>query len=169
MTHTLFFFNKLNTWDKVTILFYIILSFGLWYYFDNTTLSENKRNILFFYSLGTQLFLIFFNYKSLRNLTVYFFWIAVGFIHLYIYFQQKYDPNLNFARGHSTTGLKNTIILLFLFQVLRILSIKVQKKELVNPARSNPKDLFGERSVTFIDFILFAIYYGLTIFLLNFE
>jgi hypothetical protein len=77
----------------------------------------------------------------------------------------KDDQVLANVRGHSATGLRNTIILLVLFQVLRFASIRLQGKELVAPSRGRT-DLFDERPVTFVDFILFVCYIAATILLL---
>ncbi len=166
MPQPIFYFDKLKTWDKVTIVLYLLLSIGLWYYFYNTASNKTQRNILLGYAFGTQLFFYFFNYKSLRNLSVYFFWVVVGIIHLFIYFQLKDNQTLLNVRGHSATGLRNTIILLLVFQVLRFISARTQGQELVSPSKGSTTDLFDDRRITFIDFILFFIYIGSTILLL---
>ena len=70
------------------------------------------------------------------------------------------------VRGHSATGLRNTILLLLLFQVLRFISVSTQGQELVCPSKGSRTDLFDERKVTFIDFFLFVVYIGTSIILL---
>ena len=162
---TIFYFDKLKSWDRVTIILYLLLSIALWYYFDNTTNSRSQRSLIFYYALGTQFCLYFFNYKSLRNLTVYIFWTLIGILHLLIYFQLKDNLLLENERGHAAAALRNTLVLLLLFQVLRFISVKTQQKELVCPSRVNKTDLFDERQVTFIDFVLFVIYLGTAIIL----
>ena len=165
MPQPIFYFDKLKTWDKVTIVLYLILSAGLWYYFHNATNTKIQRDILFGYALGTQFFFYFFNYRSLRNLTVYFFWVAIGIIHLYLYFQLKDNHALLNVRGHSAIGLRNTLVLLLLFQVLRFISARTQGQELVFPSKGSSSDLFDERRTTIIDVILFLVYLGSTIIL----
>lgn len=166
MPQPIFYFDKLKTWDKVTIVLYILLSLGLWFYFDNATNTKTQRDILFGYAFGTQFFFYFFNYKSLRNLTVYVFWVVVGIIHLYFYFQLKDNQALLNVRGHSATGLRNTLVLLLLFQVLRFISAKTQGQELVCPSKGSRTDLFDDRRITVIDFVLFVVYIGSTLLLL---
>lgn len=161
----IFYFSKLNLWDKVTILLYLLLSVVLWYYFDNTTSSKIQRKILFGYTFGTQLFLYGLNYKSLRNLTVYFFWIGIGVIHLLFYFQLKDNQLLKNFHGHSPTGLRNTLILLLLFQILRFISARTQGMELVSPSRGSTRDIFDDRRITLLDFIFFVVYVGSVLFL----
>lgn len=84
---------------------------------------------------------------------------------MFAFFQLKDNPELQNPRGHSATGLRNTIILLLLFQILRIISLKIQKQELVAPTRGSATDLFDERKITFTDFFLFTIYFVATIIL----
>lgn len=166
MPQPIFYFDQLKPWDKITIALYIFLTAALWYYFNITSSHQTQRDILLGYTLGTQLFLYFFNYKSLRNLTVYSFWIAVGFLHLFFYFQLRENTMLQNVRGHSATGLRNTIILLLLFQVLRFISARTQGQELVCPSKGSRTDLFDDRKITFIDFILFVVYIGTAMLLL---
>lgn len=168
MIKPIFYFDKLNIWDRITIAVYFLLTIGLGYYFICINDSTSKKTILLCYALGTQLFLYVINYKSLRNLTVYFIWIAFALVHLYFYSQLKDNPGLLNVRGHAATGLKNTIFLLLLFQLLRIISAKTQHQELVCPARGGHTDIFDGRKATFIDFILFAIYFGCGIWLNTF-
>ncbi len=166
MRQPIFYFDKLKTWDKVTIVLYVLLSAGLWSYFNSTTNTKTQQDILFGYAFGTQFFFYSFNYKSLRNLTVYTFWVTIGIIHLYFYYQLKDNQALLNARGHSATGLRNTLVLLLLFQVLRFISARTQGQELVCPTKGSWTDLFDDRRITLIDFILFVIYIGSTLILL---
>jgi len=162
----LFYFDILKTWDQATIFFYILVSLVIVGMYDNLDV-EGRKNLIFNYTIGTHFFLYLFNYKSLRNLTVYFFWLVVGFIHLYFYFQLKDNTNLFFARGHSATGLRNTLILLLLYQLLRFLSAKTQHQELVSPTRGGGTDLFDDRKVTFVDYTFFVVYVGSALLLYN--
>ena len=166
MKQSIFNFKKLNTWDKVTIGLYVLISLILWYYFENVTSNKTRRDILFSYSFGTQFFLYGLNYKSLRNLLVYIFWIVIGLIHLFIYFQLKDVAMFQRPGGHLATGLRNTIILLLFFQVLRFISLKTQGQELVCPSKYSKTDIFDDREVTQVDFFLFIVYIGATIILL---
>jgi hypothetical protein len=163
MTQPIFYFAKLKAFDKWTIGLYLILTFGLSYYFLSTGNIKNKRDIVFGYALITQLGIYGLCYKSLRNLTVFSVWFVIGLFHLYIYYYFRDDSSLDMLRGHSTSRLRNTIPLLFIFQVLRVISLKIQHQELVSPSRGFTTDLFDERKVNWLDFILFFIYYGYAI------
>lgn len=166
MKRSIFNFKKLNTWDKVTMVLYVLISIILWYYFENVTSNKTRREILFGYSFGTQFFLYVLNYKSLRNLLVYIFWIVIGLIHLFFYFQLKDVAMFQMPGRHIATGLRNTIIMLLFFQVLRFMSLKIQGQELVCPSKYSKTDIFYDRGVTQVDFILFFIYVGMIIILL---
>ncbi len=162
-TQSIFYFAKLKPFDKWTIGLYLILTFGLAYYFLSIENIEIKRNLIFGYALLSQLALYVFCYKSLRNLTVFIVWVFIGLFHLYLYYHLKDETTLQLLKGHSTTPLRNTISLLFIFQVLRFISLKVQHQELVSPSKGFTTDLFDERKVNWFDFILFLVYCGYAI------
>lgn len=160
----LFYFDNLKTWDKATILFYILTSFivlGLYNVLD----INSKKNLIVAYAIGTHFLLYLFNYKSLRNLRTYFFWLFVGLIHLIFYFFLKDNQNLSFVNGHAARALGNTALLVLIYQLLRFVSLKTQQKELVSPSWGGARDLFDNRKVTIIDFALFIVYIGLTMLL----
>jgi hypothetical protein len=160
---SIYYFDELKPFDKWTIGLYVVLSLGLSYYFLTELNVENKTDVIFMYGLGTHLVLYTFCYKSLRNLTVFFIWVLFGLLHLLIYLQLKDDITLQLFRGHSTTPLRNTIPLLLLYQVLRLLSLKKQGHELVVPNKISGTDMFHERRPTWIDFLLLISFWTLSI------
>lgn len=165
MTQKIFYFDRLTSWDQITIRCYLILTGILMYFFLTINSDSSNKTLLLCYTLGTQLFLYLLNYVSLRNLTVYLIWILFSVGHLYLYYQLKDNPTLLNVRGHAATGLRNTIILLVLFQLLRFISANTQGQELVAPTRVGRTDIFEGRRITIVDYILFAIYFGTTIYL----
>ena len=165
MLQPIFYFDKLDLWDKISIGFYLTVTAICVYFFLHENSSANNRTLLLFYTLGTQLLLYLLNYKSLRNLTVYLIWIFIAIAHLFAFFQLKDNPELQNVRGHAATGLRNTIILVLLYQILRITSLKTQKQELVAPTRGGTTDIFEGRKITFTDFALFAVYFATAIIL----
>ncbi|PTB97273.1 hypothetical protein C9994_03600 [Marivirga lumbricoides] len=153
MNKTIFYFEKPSKWDLVTILLYIALTAFIY-----LTNIPSKVDWLFGYSFGTHLFLYFFNYKSLRKLNIWLIWIIFSLIHIYLYREYVDISSLQMFRGPAAHGLQFTWLLLILFQVLRLLSIKIQNRELVAPAKSRT-DIWDNRKVTLVDFILFVIYF----------
>jgi len=150
----LFYFEELNSWDKIIIWFYGIASivFVIYNYWGA---DEHKADFLIFYTIFPQIFSYFFNYVSLRNLKSFFIWFGFGTLHIVFYFLVK--DNAIYDTGRAL--LLNTVILLLIYQVLRIISLKVQHQELVLPARGG-KDIFDNRSATLVDFVLLMIYLG---------
>ena len=166
MFHPIFYFGKLDLWDRISIAFYLTATVICGYFFLYNNSSATNRTLLLFYTLGTQLLLYLLNYKSLRNLSVFFIWIFISLLHLFAYLQLKDNPELQNVRGHAAMGLRNTIILLLLYQILRIISLKTQRQELVAPTRGGTTDIFEGRKLTIVDYVLFVIYYATT-FILN--
>lgn len=164
MKNKLIRFYKLSKWNIIIICFYVLLSFFLWSY-----CSENKittRETLFFYGFGTQFFIYGFQYRALRNFNYFLIWIVIAIIHFCVYLAIKDYPELAFVNYHAALGLRSTIITLLLFQFLRFLSLKIQDKELVAPARNSRTDLLDERRITIVDIICFIIFVVLTMFFL---
>jgi hypothetical protein len=159
MKHPIFYFALLKTWDIWTVFLYTVISICVFTTGVYTIGSANFKTVLFLYTFGTHFFLYLFNYRSLRNLTVYLIWILFGVIQLIAYFHLKDDSSLKMINGHAARGLRDTIILLIVFQVLRIISLNVQHQELVSPSRGGI-DLYDERQVNWFDNLLFIVYMG---------
>ena len=156
--------KKFTRWDKGSIITYLVISIlVLYYYWDRGKLEENSQLIIF-YSISTQLYLYLFNYRSLRNFKVYLIWFIIGLLHLFFYFQLKDLDSVQMINGNASQGLRNTVLMLVLFQALRFVSLKIQNLELVPADRSGFNDL-DERIISMVDYILFVIYFGMTAFL----
>lgn len=160
MMRPIFYFEKLKPYDKWSIGIYLSLTLVLFYFFLYSENNQTKHEIIFGYTLSTQLLIYPFCHKSLRNLKVYFIWLLIGIMHLYLYFLLKDDPTLIMPRGHATFQLKNTLLLLIIYQVLRFLSLKIQKQEFVCPERGLKTDVLGERKPNWLDITLSFIYFS---------
>lgn len=93
----------------------------------------------------------------MRNLKVYIFCCTIGILHLFLYYLLKENASLLGLKNNVVISLRNTIILLILFQILRFVSLKTQKQELVGVGRNN-KDVHSTREITRIDIILEVTY-----------
>jgi hypothetical protein len=140
-----------------------MLSLGLSYYLLTELNVDKKADVIFIYGLGTHLILYTFLYKSLRNLTVFFIWLLFGLLHLLAYFELKDNTALQMFNGHSTTPLRNTIPLLVLYQMLRLVSLKIRGQELVVPNKISRTDMFDERQPTWVDFVYLIIFWTVSI------
>lgn len=149
---------KPSPWNIVTMSLYTILSVGMLYYYAYAEFP--KADYLFIYGFGTHLFLYCYQYKALRNFNIYLFWFAVSIIQLAFYLRLKDEKSFFSPAGLSSAQpLRNTIILIILFQLLRYVSIQTQRKELVCPERSG-NDFYDNRKPTRIDYLCLIIYFS---------
>jgi len=149
---------KLSPWNIVTMSLYSILSVGMLYYYAYAEFPD--KNHIVSYTIGTHLFLYVFYIKPLRNFKEYLYWLTVAIIHFCFFLYLKDLPGFKMGNGNSVGNLlRNTLILLLLFQALRYLSLKIQGQELDCPSRS-PKDktTFDGRKPTLIDYLCLVIY-----------
>lgn len=161
MEKPIFYFEKFNTWDVISIISYLLISIIVYF---QCTLSD--FGIVHMYAFITQFFLITFNYKSLRNLSVYYVWLVIGGIHLFVYFKLIDLPDLVGTHDHSAKDLKNTLIILGYYQVIRFISARTQGQEWVCPGGSFRYDFFDNRKITIIDKVLTGSYFALFFILL---
>ncbi|MBB4803070.1 hypothetical protein HNP37_003145 [Flavobacterium nitrogenifigens] len=155
--------SKLNKWNIITISCYVLLSFFLFSY--GALNKSNQKDILLFYGIFTQLFLYSFQYRALRNFNYFLVWTVIGVIHYCFFLFLKDLPSLVFDRNNFRAALilRNTLVTLLLFQFLRFVSLQIQNKELIMPAK-NGIDLYDERKVTILDIICFFVFLGVTVF-----
>ncbi|GEO05483.1 hypothetical protein AAE02nite_31470 [Adhaeribacter aerolatus] len=159
-------FEKIKLRDLIILILYLFGSLLIFYLADKKSLSE--ANVLIAeYSLITQLILYAFLYRSLRNLSVYFLWLLVAIMHFLMSFTFKGNLNDAMPGVQAANGLRDTIILLLLFQVLRFGSLYFQKRELIPPFKNRLRKVPEERTVTFIDFIAFFLYITVAIYLMQ--
>lgn len=71
----------------------------------------------------------------------------------------KNDYALQMSQGNPSALLRNTLILLILFQLLRFISLKMQHQEFVCPPKGGGEDFFDKRNVTGVDRLVFVIYF----------
>jgi hypothetical protein len=127
----------------------ICLCFSIYFLLIEPVVFGTRKPIVF-YSFGLYFLTLFFNYKALRNLNVWFIWIGLSVIQIGIYYKHGLD-NTDWP---AIRGLRNFWIYLIAFQILRWLSIKLQKKEFVTLAKMRT-DLYDDRKFTFWDGVLF--------------
>lgn len=148
------------------MFFYVLLSIEFCLFLTHAK-SETQNHSLYFYAFFTQLFLYGFFYKAMRNLKIYIFCLAIGMLHFCLYYLLKENASLISFHNNTIITLRNTVILLIIFQLLRFISLQTQKQELACPSSKN-KTVFHERYNTRIDTILLLIYLAATILLMFF-
>lgn len=156
MIKSLFYSTKIKVWEIGIMIFYVLLSVEL-FFFLRFAEGETQNHCLYMYTFFTQLFLYSLFYRAMRNLKVYIFCFTIGILHLFLYYLLKENATLIGLKNNVVISLRNTIILLILFQILRFVSLKTQKQELVGVGRNN-KDVHSTREITRIDIILEVTY-----------
>ena len=154
-----FYFDDLKNVDKVTLGIYIICTLALAIIYGLADV-ETIEKAIFTYIFGPQIYFIFFLYVSLRNLKSYLIWSCFGLLHLLLFVIFRYNSPLSGINGNPACLGVNTIILLLLFQCFRFVSIKFQRREFVNPAKSmNGKDLIEGTKVSALDYLISIVYF----------
>jgi hypothetical protein len=160
-------FEKLKPFDIVAIVIYSIFTLGvLVNYYLGT--AHSKQVMLIAYAVTAQIFMYFFLYVSLRNFTSFLIWSGFSFVHILMYLIFKGNSELIMVRGNPSFQLINTSVLLVLFQLLRYFSIKMQHREFVVPSKGGGKDLFENKEISPVDYVVLLIYmaswFGLTVY-----
>jgi hypothetical protein len=164
MQKPLLYFEKIKLWEIGIMVSYVLLSVEFCF-FLRFAKSEIQNQSLYFYAVFTQLFLYHMFYKSMRNLNVYVYCLFIGILHLCLYQLLKENASIINLQNNKIISLRNTIILILIFQFLRFISLKTQNKELVCISK-NKRDILDGREITRIDSILYAIYIATTFILL---
>lgn len=156
----IFYFEKFESFDKWSLGFFMVMSIALLAYLNFASSNTNKSTIIIGYCLVTHFCLYSLLYKSLRNMAVFIIWTAIGLLHLVLYFDLNSDLSSQLMNKVVTAPLKNTIVLLLLYQVLRIISLKIQDQELVSPHKNVIVESFDERDPNRYDKVLYFTYIG---------
>lgn len=122
--------------------------------------DERAYYVVVAYGLGTQMVLYAVLYKSLRSALAWILWLFVGGFHLYLYFQMRNDFFSGIYSYHATVPLRNTMILLVLFQLLRMASFNMQGRDLIGSWYRDKRDIYDAYIASNHDVILLLIYYG---------
>ena len=154
-----FYLKELTKTDKIAYIGYIIISLllSVFYFISG---NDTRNEILIIYATSTQFVIYFFLYVSLRNFRTYLIWFSFSFIHLLIYFLIRNSDAVQMQRGAAVSPMKNTIILLLVFQLLRFISLKLQNREFVVPPKGGGKDLIENKSISATDYLILLIYIG---------
>jgi hypothetical protein len=153
-----FYFEDLKDSDKVAIGLYAIFTavLILIFLFANALI---KQITLIGYIVLPQIFIYLFLYASLRNMTSYSIWFAFGLLNLIFYFIFRNDSDLQMARGNPSIALMNLLVLLWVFQILRYFSLKIQSREFFAVSR-NGMDLVENKEISSYDHLIGVIYFG---------
>lgn len=149
--------EELTLFDKWSIGIYLLMTILVVISYNRIDV-ETFQMVIIIYAGILQLCTYFVLCGYLRNFRCYMIWFGFSMIHLAMYFVMKGDQRLQMVNGNPAALLRNTFILLLLFQLLRYVSLKTQHKELVMINKSSDIDDFDHRNITIVDKILFLAY-----------
>ncbi len=152
--------DKLTKYDKVSTIVYLILTLII----SKITLIfsdvEIQKETIVIYGLLTHFSIYLINYKSLRNLKMFIIWTGIGLIHIFLFKYLSNNPVLMGNKRHAAFGLQFTIYFVILFEIIRIIHLKLFKYELVSlVGAGRSRDLWENRRIKTPDIICFFSYF----------
>jgi hypothetical protein len=157
--------EKLNLNEIRFVVIYIIISLLILICCNSNVGIEFKKILIIMYSFISQYLLVSFGYKSIRKLNFFLLSICIGLIHLGVYISNSNKTEYNFVNGSAFIGMKLTLFTIAFYYLLRVISLKIQNKELDCPTSSGI-ELLGYNRTTFVDGLLYFILYAAIMFFL---
>lgn len=148
--------DPLTNDDIYPIVTYIVSSAFFFSYTSSKLGTYQNDSGIWLYGIITQLLLYVYCYRTLRKRNSYLVWLCFALIHFGAYLLIYNSMSLKSQVGPGYTILRNTLPLLLVILLLRWISLKCQKKELIPVFRY--ADLYDNRKTTYVDLLLFAIY-----------
>src|SRR5690349_13751926 len=137
--------------DTYPIVIYVVLSGFIFSYVSSKLGTYQDGSGIWIYGVLTQSLLYVYCYRTLRKRNSFLIWLGFALIHFGMYLWINNSTTLNNQIGPGYTILRNTLPLLLVILVLRWISLKWQKKELVGFFRYDKK-------VSYLDLLLLLIY-----------
>lgn len=157
-------FDKPLKTDVILVVVYVVITLLLFlntYY--NSNFSGNKKIILA-YIVFSQMSIYSLFYRGLRNGYLFIVHVLLGILEIIFWQIFRDEPQLQFEIGFAGTGLRYTLILIVLFQTLRLLHLEFFKSELETVMHGG-RSLFEERKLKWSDWLCGALYFMTMIFL----
>lgn len=159
--------SRNNYVDFISLTIHLLICLFLWTIYEYGLIEIGKVKALTnFYFFMIPLLLIGLLFRNLRNTRFYIIWTIVGLIQLFIYFLVKDNPEFYFPRGTAFDGLKALLPVLIMFQILRQISLKVYKREMIISIRHYRMSWYEEeekRNMTLIEVLFSLILFGTSI------
>ncbi len=159
--------KRFNYVDLIILLTHILVCLILYTIYEYNLIEIGKvKAWTQAYFFLTPLLLIGLFFRNLRNDRFYILWLIIGIVQLFIYFQVKDNPDFYYPRGTAFDGLKALLPVLIIFQILRQISLKVYKREMIISIRHYRMSLYEEkenRNMTWIEVLFSLILLGTSI------
>ncbi len=149
--------------DLDLVIAYVILSVVLFALTVFNPTYQFNRNIVAGYSIVTDLSIYSIFYRGLRNRSLFLIWTVIGISHLIYFFVMRYEYSLHYTRGFAGSPLLFSLLLIYLFEILRFLSRRIVKLEL-ETIFFGGVSLFKERKLMWFDWVSCIIYSAVMIF-----
>jgi len=104
--------------------------------------------------------LLFFGYVALRDIKVYSFWLVLSILMILVFTNFAELPAVQTERGSGLDTFKSLLGFLIVFQLCRIISLRITGQEYVTPTRGGGTDLFDGRNPDVADYLMFACLFG---------
>lgn len=143
---------------NISIFFISLLAIAILYLHLNGTsnfLNDNIDTFALATGLSIPLSLLFLGYIQLRDIKSYITWLLLSIGMILFYFHFRDFTALQMQRGSALKSFKSLFVFLVLFQLSRIVFIKVTGREYVTPSIGGSSDLFENRKPQIPDFIMF--------------
>jgi hypothetical protein len=124
--------KKFRTLDWLSLIIHVLICLTLWFSYTYELFCIDfikKTTNGYFFVLPIILLGVF--YRNLRNLKYYVFWTIIGIIQVIVYFIARDNPDFLFPRMTGLNSLKALLPVLIIFQILRQMSLKVYKREII--------------------------------------
>lgn len=146
----------------LTFAFSFLTIIILYLHLNGTTniLEDNIDTFALAVGLLIPFSLLFFCYKQLRDIKFYVVWFILGIGMLLFYYYFKDVASLQMKRGSALRSFKSLFVFLVLFQLSRIIFIKVTGREYVTPAIGGSSDIIENRKPQLSDFVMFVFLFS---------
>ena len=101
--------------------------------------------------------LLFLGYVQLREMKIYLIWLSLALGMLLFYFRFRDAGILQMNRGTALNSFKSLLGFLIVFQLSRLIFIKLTGREYVTPAIGGSSDLYEGKKPQIADFIMFGL------------
>jgi hypothetical protein len=119
-------------------------------------LKDNTDSFALATGLFIPFFLLFLGYVQLRDIKFYLAWLLLGIGMLLFYFHFKDFAALQMKRGSALRSFKSLLAFLILFQLSRIVLIKITGREYISPSIGGTNDIIENKKPQLPDFIMFG-------------
>lgn len=153
-----FYSEDLKDFDKAVIGLYAILSLIvlLVIVFGE---PEMKLKAVLLYVMPVQISIYLLLYVSLRNFKTYIIWFSFALFHIALFFIVS---NILTAPSRNSIPFTcfNTVLLLIVYQLLRYVSLKFQRREFLTISRDG-KDLILNKPISALDYLIGFVYFAI--------